>query len=92
MLALSALIALALATAVASFFISGGLWLLAPCGLLIALAFGVSRQAARRHGQPPDPPRPPRPPLRVSVDQRIVAKGSGRHRRSVDATDANADT
>lgn len=83
MLVLSILIMLALAVAVASFFIATAQWLLFASAALVILAFYLSRRASRavlESGSERDraPISPARERLIVTIDERILE--SGRHR------------
>jgi membrane protein implicated in regulation of membrane protease activity len=82
-LVLSILIMLALAVAVASFFIASAQWLLIASAALVLLAFYLSRRASRAipdsdQGGEHAPARPARERLTVTVDHEVLE--SGRHR------------
>ncbi len=84
MLVLSILIMLALAVAVASFFIATAQWLLFASAALVLLAFYLSRRTSRRildanAGLDSAAVRPARQRLTVTIDNDIVLE-SGRHR------------
>jgi hypothetical protein len=87
MLILSILIVCALASAVVSFFVAGGTWLLCVTVVLVMLAFYLSRRTSRiaaqsaADGESDIGPaaRAPRTHLRVIVDERMFLR-SGRHR------------
>ncbi len=90
MLVLSILIILALAVAVASFFIENAEWLLLVPAALVLVAFYLSRRPARGRLEASstiDEPgrRPAREHLRVIIDPRIIRAGSGRHRDSAES-------
>jgi membrane protein implicated in regulation of membrane protease activity len=81
-LVLSILIMLALAVAVASFFIATAQWLLFASAALVLLAFYLSRRASRSileaTGPDSTPSRPVRKRLAVTINDEIIE--SGRHR------------
>ena len=88
MLVLSILIMLALAVAVASFFIATAQWLLFASAALVLLAFYLSRRTSRRIldanvGLDPASARPVRERLTVTINNDILE--SGRHRDLPDA-------
>jgi uncharacterized protein (DUF58 family) len=89
-LVLSVLIILAMAVAVASFFIASAQWLLLASAALVFLAFYLSRRAPKGFadfdlsaGQRPAVR--PREHLTVTIDQDIVGPESGRHRGATEA-------
>jgi uncharacterized protein (DUF58 family) len=90
MLILSALIISALGSAVASFFIAGGQWLLFVSAALVILAFYASQLSAKANSEPEvntknGPVHHVRQELTVTIDDRIIE--DSRHCREAGESD-----
>jgi hypothetical protein len=88
-LVLSILIMLALAVAVASFFIATAQWLLFASAALVLLAFYLSRRASRSildasTGPDSAPALPVRKRLTVTIDNEILESGRHRNQPGID--------